>query len=153
MFRYALIRPERLDAAALDYLIAPLTRFLDRTAPGEYTIIVRRDRKRRSSEQNAYLWGVVYPCLLIALQNAGWEFTDAAQVHDFFKQTVAGESFVNRATGEAVTLPRSTAHMDTAEFAAYVEKLRDYALRFLDTDIPEPSLTSKNSKNSKNSAL
>ena len=76
--------------------------------------------------------------LLTGLQQAGWEFTNCEQVHHFFKQHVAGESFINRKTGEVVTLPNSTAAMTTQEFETYIDRLRNYADQYLNIEIPEP---------------
>jgi hypothetical protein len=110
-----------------------------RAAPdGGYALKVRRLRRTRTLPQNDYLWGVVYPALLDGLIDAGWEFTSTEQVHAFFKGLLTSEKVVNRHTGEVVELPGSTASMDTAEFSAYVDRLRDYAREYLGTDIPEP---------------
>lgn len=110
-----------------------------RAAPdGGYALKVRRLRRTRTLNQNDYLWGVVYPALLDGLIDAGWEFTSVEQVHAFFKGLLTSEKVVNRHTGEVVELPGSTASMDTAEFSAYVDRLREYAREYLGTDIPEP---------------
>lgn len=128
------------DATRVDErLLAPLRYFLETTPPGEYVLLIQRRKRRRTTPQNAYLWAVVYPMLLTGLQQAGWEFTDCGQVHHFFKQHVAGESFINRKTGEAVTLPGSTAAMTTLEFETYVDRLRRYAEQYLNIEIPEPN--------------
>lgn len=76
--------------------------------------------------------------LLIGLQQAGWEFTNCEQVHQFFKQHVAGEHIVNYKTGEVVTLPNSTAAMTTQEFETYIDRLRNYSAQYLNIEIPEP---------------
>lgn len=137
MFRYTLelTQYNRRD----EQNFVPLRHFLETSPVGEYVCTVQRKQRRRTTPQNAYLWAVVYPMLLTGLRQAGWEFTDCEQVHHFFKQHVAGESFINRKTGEAVTLPGSTAAMSTLEFETYIDRLRRYAEQYLNIEIPEPN--------------
>lgn len=105
---------------------------------GTYEVIVKRLRKRNSDRQRGWLWGAIYPLLLQALINEGWEFTSVDQVHEFFKKLYSQEKFINRHSGEIVELPNSTALMDTVEYATYCEKLREYAKEYLNIDIGEP---------------
>ena len=51
---------------------------------------------------------------------------------------MASEKVVNRDTGEVIEFPGSTAAMNTVQFSAYVDKLREYARKWLNVDIPEP---------------
>lgn len=95
------------------------------------------------------LWGAVYPILLDGLLDAGWEFTSVEQVHEFFKKLMAHEQVVNFDTGEIVEIPKSTATMDTQQFATYIEKLREYAQEFLNVTIPEPDKNWKLNKTGK----
>lgn len=107
-------------------------------ANGVYTVTIKKVRKPRSNDQNGYLWGCVYPLMLRGLINAGWEFTNDTQVHEYFKKLFTSEQVVNRDTGEIIEFPASTASMDTLTFKTYTDKLREYALEFLGMDIPEP---------------
>lgn len=127
------------DATRVDErLLAPLRYHLETTPPGEYVLLIQRRKRLRTTPQNAYLWAVVYPMLLTGLQQTGWEFTNCEQVHQFFKQHVAGEHIINYKTGEVVTLPNSTAAMTTQEFETYIDRLRNYADQYLNIEIPEP---------------
>lgn len=107
-------------------------------ANGVYIVTIKKVRKPRSNDQNGYLWGCVYPLMLRGLINAGWEFTNDTQVHEYFKKLFTSEQVVNRDTGEIIEFPASTASMDTLTFKTYTDKLREYALEFLGMDIPEP---------------
>lgn len=118
--------------------LRPLVSILSRMSDGEYAISVKRIRNRRSNDQNAWLWGCIYPLLRQGLNSQGWEFTTDEQVHTFFKQITADEQVLNRNTGEVLTIPNSTREMDTATFSAYCEKLRDYGREFLGVEIPDP---------------
>lgn len=112
--------------------------FFRAAADGSYALKIRKLHKARTLNQNDYLWGVVYPALLDGLIDAGWEFTSCEQVHENFKAIMASEKVVNRDTGEVIEFPGSTAAMNTVQFSAYVDKLRDYAHEYLGTDIPGP---------------
>lgn len=105
---------------------------------GEVFILeLKKKPKRRTNDQNSYLWGVVYPHLLMGLLEAGWEFTDTEQVHEFFKQVMSENKVVNRNTGEVLSLPNSTAAMSSSEFSVYVDKLKEYGSEYLGITIPE----------------
>ena len=85
-----------------------------------------------------WLWGCIYPMLLDALLETGWEFVSVEQVHEYFKNMLAKDNVVNRHTGEIVEFPTSTATMDTLTFSTYCEKLREYGREYLGIDIPDP---------------
>lgn len=106
---------------------------------GDYSITIAPNRKTRSTQQNAYLWGVVYPAVLFGLQDAGWEIIDEEQVHEYCKQAFATREVINKDTGEVLSLPSSTARMQTAEFNVYVDKIKAFALEYLNITIPEPN--------------
>lgn len=115
------------------------------TGNGCYMLEVKKQRRGRTLNQNDWLWGCVYPILLDGLLDAGWEFTSLEQVHEFFKKQIAHDQVVNRHTGEIVEIPTSTATMDTQQFTAYVEALRNYAAEFLGVTIPDPDRNWKQS--------
>lgn len=103
---------------------------------GFYEVTVRRHKSVRTSEQNRYLWGVVYPCMLEGLQDAGWELTDVEEVHEYMKSVFLGRKVLNRSTGEVLSLGESTRDLSRAEFVAYVEKLREFSSEYLHVCIP-----------------
>jgi len=105
---------------------------------GIYLVEVKKVRKPRSNDQNGWLWGCIYPLLLDAMIDAGWEFTNVEQLHEFFKAQMTADEVVNRETGEIVKFPSSTSSMSTVEFSAYCEKLREYAREYLNVEIPDP---------------
>lgn len=126
--------------------LIPVYGFLRTVKDGVYAITIKRVRQKRTNNQNEWLWGDVYPRLLLGLIDAGWEFTDNEQIHEFFKAQFAMEKAINRHTGEIVEFPASTALMDTVTFSTYVEKLRDYAREYLGIDIPDPNKNWKNER-------
>ena len=75
---------------------------------GIYRIEVTKVRKPRSLDQNGWLFGCIYPILLDALLEAGWEFVSVEQVHEFVKAQMTADKVVNKHTGEIVEFPCST---------------------------------------------
>lgn len=127
--------------------LAPLYSWFSQVCDGIYRIEVKKVRKPRSNDQNGWLWGCIYPKLLEALLDAGWEFVSVEQVHEFFKAQMTADKVVNKHTGEIIEFPGSTAMMDTVTFSTYCEKLREYAREFLNIEIPDPDRFWKNEKN------
>lgn len=120
------------------FTLKPLYDWFKQTCDGLYRIEVKKIRKPRSNDQNGWLWGCIYPMLLDALLEAGWEFVSVEQVHEFFKAQISQDKVVNKHTGEIVEFPSSTATMDTVQFSTYCEKLREYGREFLGIEIPDP---------------
>ena len=118
--------------------LKPLYSLFQNAIDGKYSVEVKLRRNPRSNDQNGWLWGCIYPMLLDGLLNAGWEFTDVEQVHEYFKSMFAQQSVVNRHTGEIVDFPTSTARMDTVTFASYCEQLRLWGREYLGIEIPDP---------------
>ena len=76
--------------------LKPLYEWMRNALDGIYRIEVKKVRKPRSLDQNGWLFGCIYPILLDALLEAGWEFVSVEQVHEFFKaQMTAGKSSVS----------------------------------------------------------
>lgn len=111
------------------------------TLEGEYRICIKKVGKTRSNPQNRWLWGIVYPMLLVGLNDAGWEdITNIEQVHEFCMERFGGIELTNRVTGEIITLPQHTSQMTTVEFMTYTDTIRDYAREYLMIEIPDPEL-------------
>lgn len=117
--------------AIYDYLVG--------MSNGKYQFTIKKVRKPRTLDQNAWLWGCIYPMMLDGLIDAGWEFTDIEQVHEFFKSQFTVDKVINKYTGEIIEFPSSTSKMDTVVFTTYCEKLREYSNEYLNIDIPDPN--------------
>ena len=105
---------------------------------GMYRVSVRRCRKVRTSPQNRYLFGCVYPLLLMPLVDLGTPVRSCEEVHVFFKLRFLGKEYVNRDTGEVDRFGTSTSSMTTTEFWNYVSLVRDFAEEYLGVFVPEP---------------
>ena len=103
-----------------------LTEFLCELAgypPGTYQVTIYPVGDLRSSEQNRYLWGVVYPLLLEGLKDIGYAFSDR---------------YVNYHSGEIIDIPDSTKEMDRKTFATYLQVIREWSLNYIGIEIPDP---------------
>ena len=128
----------RIEKTAGLFDLKSLYEWFKQVLDGIYQVEVKKVRKPRSNDQNGWLWGCIYPMLLDALNDAGWEFVDVEQVHEFFKAQMTADKVVNRETVEIVEFPTSTARMSTVAFSTYCERLREYAREYLNVEIPDP---------------
>lgn len=134
--------------------LKPVYDYLNSHKDGKYMIEVKMVRNPRSMDQNGWLFGCIYPMLMESLNDAGWDFTNTDQVHEFFKSQMVHDKVINKHTGEIIEFPGSTATMDTVIFSTYCEKLRDYAKEYLNTDIPNPDPNwRENETNSKSNGI
>lgn len=97
-----------------------------RNSPVE--IIVRKRRSKRSDQANRYYWGV---CIALIAEHLGYS---PEETHDALKMHLLK-------VHEESPLPtvQSTAKMNTAEFAAYVEQVKHFASTELGVYIPDPN--------------
>ncbi len=82
---------------------------------GIIEITACRRRRTRTLEQNAYLWGVVYPTI------SDWNGHTSEENHDILKSM-----FLKRRIGKYVVVG-STAKLTTVEFGEYIDKIIQWA--------------------------
>jgi hypothetical protein len=111
---------------------------LDLLPVGRYHLIVEKIKRKASPEQFRYLYGLVYPLSLIALNNAGYEFTNIDQVDIFWKDIFANKEVLNRETGEIMKLPLSKSEFMTIDEMTYCDAIRNYCSEYFTTYIPDP---------------
>ena len=105
---------------------------------GGYQITVEKRKRKASPEQFRYLYGLVYPLSMIALNDAGYEFTNVDQVDMFWKSQFANKEIMNRETGEIQKVPQSKSEFMTIDEAVYTDAIRNYCSEYLNTYIPDP---------------
>ena len=104
---------------------------------GTHRVRIRKAYKGRSLPQNAYLWGVVYPCLCKGLSEAWGEDMTVEEVHELMRSKFNTVLIVNRNTGEIKgTRPRTTTTLDTKEFGVYIDNCIRFGAEFLNVEIP-----------------
>jgi hypothetical protein len=107
-----------------------------RSRKGVVKMTIKAHRKGRSSNANRYYWGVVLNEFVEFRQGQGEDFT-ADMAHEFFKLKFLRKPVVNLDTGEVLgQTTRSTADLDTAEFAEYIDKVCAWLAGY-DIAVPE----------------
>lgn len=105
---------------------------------GKYRLLIETYRRKKSNPQLGYLFACVYPLVLKALNDAGWEFTSIEEVDEYCKSMFASKEVLNRHSGEILEVPGLKRDMTTTEMMTYVDAIRDWASEYLNVYIPEP---------------
>jgi len=107
-------------------------------------VTIEKHRTKRTTQQNAYLWGHVYKEIATAIG-----VRDLEEVHDIMKLKFNSEmrivkvTQVNKSTGETrvvrkrVKVPMSTTILTPKEFGEYIESIREWAANFLSLNIQD----------------
>lgn len=95
-------------------------------------LTVKRERKDRSLNQNNYYWGVVVTMIGQAIGE-----TDIESVHEVLKRE--HNYYIRTVSGRDIRVPLSTADLNTADFEAYMERVRRWASEYLSLYIPLPN--------------
>ena len=120
---------------------------LTKAPNGKVKITVEKYYRKASILQFGYLYGVILPLSWIALNDAGYEFTNVDQVDQFWKSMFATKEILNRETGEVMTLPLSKSEFKTIDEMVYSDKIREYVAEYLNTVIPDPDINYKQKRN------
>lgn len=96
---------------------------------------VRKDKRNRSTVQNAYYW-----FLLTMLETETGN--DKDDLHEYFKYMILDNGTVSIAVFETkIPIRPSTTKLTTLEFEDYLEKIRVFASRELGIFLPKPNET------------
>jgi hypothetical protein len=110
--------------------------FVLKALPGKrLKVVVQEAKKRRSDEQNRYLWGVVYPTILRSGQLDGWTAED---LHEFFLGEVFGWETVSGFGRKRMRPIRRSSGLSTVEFADYVARIQR-RMAELGVYVPDPN--------------
>lgn len=88
---------------------------------GPIVIEIKREKKIRTLDQNAYYWGVVLKTISIDTGH------NEQELHDILKAYIPKKTipFTKKdGTVINVSVPRSTTELSTAEFSEYIERIR-----------------------------
>lgn len=101
-------------------------------------LTVNRLSKKRSNNQNNYLWGCVIPLVRDRLVDLGHE-VNADLTHEILKLKF-NTKYLHNEEGEVVAeYGGSTTELSTTDFMIYLEKIKMWASSFLGIYIPEPN--------------
>jgi len=120
---------------------------LDSLPKGKYQIIAEKYKRKASPPQFRYLYGLVYPLSMIALNDAGYEFVNIDQVDAFWKSMFCLKEVLNRETGEIMKIPMSKSEFMTIDEMTYCDAIRNYCSEYLNAEIPDPDPNWKSNKN------
>lgn len=126
----------KLDRKVSAQIKEVLTGFKDK----RIQIEIKEAKKNRSNDQNAYLWGVVYPAAMQGLKDLGNEGLSVDLVHRFFKDKFLERwrDIVIPATGEVYRV-KTTTDLTTSEMSEYIENIARWCAEFLNVIIPSPN--------------
>lgn len=114
----------RLPATGRERIADNLRAFVMSALPGkELRVEVGEYRKRRSDEQNRYLWGSVYPQIIEAggEQLRGWTAED---IHEYLLGEIYGWETLEGFGRKRLRPLRRSSKMTTVEFAEYVAQIQ-----------------------------
>jgi len=114
----------RLPKTDRERIADNLRAFVMTALPGkELRVEVSEYRKRRSDEQNRYLWGSVYPSIIAAggEQLRGWTAED---IHEYLLGEIYGWETLEGFGRKRLRPLRRSSKMSTVEFAGYVAQIQ-----------------------------
>jgi len=122
---------ERIAGNLHAFVLAALPGKELRVEVGEY-------RKRRSDEQNRYLWGCVYPAILKGggEQLGGWTAND---LHEFLLGEIFGWETLEGFGRKRLRPIRRSSKMTTVEFAEFVGQIQQ-RMAVIGIFVPDPEL-------------
>ena len=121
-----------------DAMAAAVTRMVQGLAPDRvWSVEVAEWKKPRTNQQNAYLWGVVYPMVLEAGGEAlaGWTRDD---LHVYFLGEVWGWETLEGFGKKRLRPLKRTSRMTAAEFTEYLHGIENRLMDLGIGPLPEP---------------
>ena len=105
---------------------------------GTYEIIIKKKHSKRTSQQNAYYFGVVVQCFVNGYKEATGEDIDSTDAHWMLKHECNYTEMVNNDTGEILKVPISTADLGKMDFADYVNRCCEFIYSWFGIIVPKP---------------
>lgn len=129
------IFPKNTRKEAIAQAVAVLVRDIDESKAWQVT--VEEFKKPRTNQQNAYLWGVVYPAILEAGGEMlrGWLADD---LHEYFLGEIYGWETLEGMGRKRLRPLKRTSRMTRSEFMNYLEEVSQRCAN-IGIVIPEPS--------------
>ena len=103
-------------------------------------LTIEKYKRKRTSPQNRYLHGVVFPMLQQRLLDLGWkEAVSIEWVKDLIKYQFLKMETVNEKTGEVITSIRATSSLTTSEMMDFIADIQQWSAETLELYIPDPN--------------
>ena len=110
------IFPNCTPKSAIVNSVAVLVRQLDESRA--WVVTVEEFRRPRTNQQNAFLWGVVYPCVIEAGDLEGWTAND---LHEYFLGECFGWETLEGLGRKKVKPVKRSSRLNKQEFSDYLE--------------------------------
>jgi hypothetical protein len=110
------IFPNGTPKSAIVNSVAVLVRQLDESRA--WVVTVEEFRRPRTNQQNAFLWGVVYPCVIEAGNLEGWTAND---LHEYFLGECFGWETLEGLGRKKVKPVKRSSRLNKQEFSDYLE--------------------------------
>lgn len=110
------------------------------TFEGKQIIIkIEKAKKKRSTQQNRFYYGVIIPIVQNCLKEAGHVMTNES-THDLIKLKFLKETlFVNETTGEVIERIKSTTELSTSQFMDLLAEINNFTFEYFGVSLPSPN--------------
>lgn len=106
---------------------------------GRYSVKIERKNKR-STNQNAYIHGVLFPEVMNGLREAGFdEVKTPEDAKVVCKSLFLKRNLVNKETGEVIEFIKDTHELTTVEMGEFIEDVIRWGSEYLNYQIPYPN--------------
>lgn len=112
---------------------------MDGLPEGSYAVTIDKDKKKRTSSQSRYYWGVVVEIIRQALSTAWGERLSKQATHEILRLKFLAEDKRIGEEGEVLTTIKSTTELDTIDMVEYTDRCRAFATEYLGVTIPDPN--------------
>ena len=110
------------------------------TFEGKQIVIkIEKFKKKRSTQQNRFYYGVIIPIVQNCLKEAGHVMTNES-THDLIKLKFLKETlFVNEDTGEIIERIKSTTELSTSQFMDLLAEINNFTFEYFGVSLPSPN--------------
>ena len=110
------------------------------TFEGKQVVIkIEKFKKKRSTQQNRFYYGVIIPIVQNCLKEAGHIMTSES-THDLIKLKFLKETlFVNETTGEVIERIKSTTELSTSQFMDLLAEINNFTFEYFGVILPSPN--------------
>jgi hypothetical protein len=110
------------------------------TFEGKQIVIkIEKAKKKRSTQQNRFYYGIIIPIIQNCLKEAGHIMTNES-THDLIKLKFLKEAlFVNEETGEVIERIKSTTELSTSQFMDLLAEINNFTFEYFGVTLPSPN--------------
>jgi len=110
------------------------------TFEGKQIVIkIEKAKKKRSTQQNRFYYGIILPIVQNCLKEAGHVMTNES-THDLIKLKFLKETlFVNEDTGEVIERIKSTTELSTSQFMDLLAEINNFTFEYFGVILPSPN--------------